>query len=84
MLMALYSLTLMGSAWSEITRYCLSFNDNHYFCMSIKNNMMNVSYTTFSEAGIRRVNQDVCRVVEMPECDRMLMVVCDGLGGHAM
>ena len=40
--------------------------------------MMNVSYTTFSEAGIRRVNQDVCCVVEMPECDRMLMVVCDG------
>lgn len=46
--------------------------------------MMNVSYTTFSEAGIRRVNQDVCRVVEIPECDRMLMVVCDGLGGHVM
>lgn len=46
--------------------------------------MTNINYTTFSEAGIRRVNQDVCRVVGIPQCGRMLMVVCDGLGGHAM
>ena len=45
---------------------------------------MKIEYTTFSEAGIRRANQDVCRVIEMPEHDRTLMVVCDGMGGHAM
>ena len=45
---------------------------------------MKIKYTTFSEAGVRRANQDVCRVVEIPEHDRALMVVCDGMGGHAM
>lgn len=33
-------------------------------------------YTTFSEIGKRRANQDVCRVVEMPEYNRALMIVC--------
>ena len=42
---------------------------------------MKIKYTTFSEAGVRRANQDVCRVVEIPEHDRTLMVVCDGMGG---
>ena len=45
---------------------------------------MRIRYTTFSEAGKRRTNQDVCRIVEMPEHDRTLMVVCDGMGGHSM
>lgn len=45
---------------------------------------MKIKYTTFSEAGRRRDNQDVCRVVEMPEHNRVLMVVCDGMGGHSM
>ena len=45
---------------------------------------MKIEYTTFSEAGRRRDNQDVCRVVEMPEHNRVLMVVCDGMGGHSM
>ena len=45
---------------------------------------MKIKYTTFSETGVRRANQDVCRVVEIPEHDRTLMVVCDGMGGHAM
>ena len=45
---------------------------------------MKTNYTTFSEAGKRRANQDVCRVIEFPEYDRVLMVVCDGMGGHAM
>lgn len=26
---------------------------------------MKIGYTTFSEAGVRRTNQNVCRVVEM-------------------
>ena len=45
---------------------------------------MRIRYTTFSEAGKRRTNQDVCRVVEMPERNRTLMIVCDGMGGHSM
>lgn len=45
---------------------------------------MKTNYITFSEAGKRRANQDVCRVIEFPEYDRVLIVVCDGMGGHAM
>ena len=45
---------------------------------------MRIRYTTFSEAGKRRVNQDVCRVIENPENNNFLMVVCDGMGGHSM
>ncbi len=45
---------------------------------------MHIKYITFSEIGRRRSNQDVCRVVEMPEYNRTLLVVCDGMGGHAM
>ena len=41
-------------------------------------------YTVFSETGKRIANQDICRVVEMPEQNRCLLVVCDGMGGHAM
>lgn len=45
---------------------------------------MKIEYTTFSEIGKRRANQDVCRVVEMPEYNRALMIACDGMGGHSM
>ena len=45
---------------------------------------MKIKYTTFSEAGVRRSNQDVCRVVEMPEQNRTMMIVCDGMGGHSI
>ena len=45
---------------------------------------MKIGYTTFSEIGKRRANQDVYRVVEMPEHNRALMIVCDGMGGHSM
>lgn len=45
---------------------------------------MKIKYTTFSEAGVRRSNQDVCRVVEMPEQNRNMMIICDGMGGHSM
>ncbi|MBO5698890.1 MAG: serine/threonine-protein phosphatase [Bacteroidaceae bacterium] len=47
-------------------------------------NIMKIKYTTFSEAGKRRANQDICRVIEIPERNRALMVVCDGMGGHSM
>ncbi len=45
---------------------------------------MKIDYTTFSEAGKRRANQDVYRIIELPEHNRTLMVVCDGMGGHSM
>ena len=45
---------------------------------------MKIEYTTFSEIGKRRANQDVYRVVEMPKYNRTLMIVCDGMGGHSM
>lgn len=45
---------------------------------------MVIKYTSFSEKGIRSSNQDVCRVVEMPDNNRTLFIVCDGMGGHAM
>lgn len=45
---------------------------------------MKINYTSFSETGKRRTNQDVCRIVEMPEHNRVLFVVCDGMGGHSM
>lgn len=46
--------------------------------------IMKIEYTIFSETGKRRANQDVCRVIETPEHNRALMVVCDGMGGHSM
>lgn len=45
---------------------------------------MKIRYTTFSEAGIRRENEDFCQVVSTPEEGRYLFVLCDGMGGHAM
>lgn len=45
---------------------------------------MKIEYTTFSETGKRRANQDICRVAEMPEHNRTLMIVCDGMGGHSI
>ena len=46
--------------------------------------MGKIRYTTFSERGIRRDNEDYCKVVANPDEDRYLFVVCDGMGGHAM
>ena len=45
---------------------------------------MKIEYTTFSEAGTRPYNEDYIRIVEIPEQDRTLFVLCDGMGGHAM
>lgn len=45
---------------------------------------MEIRYTTFTEKGIRAVNQDVLKVVKCPERRKTLFVVCDGMGGHAM
>ena len=44
--------------------------------------MSKIRYTTFSECGVRRDNEDYCQVVANPEAGRYLFVVCDGMGGH--
>ena len=45
---------------------------------------MDCRFIAFSEKGIRRSNQDICRIIEMPEHNRSLFVLCDGMGGHDM
>lgn len=46
--------------------------------------MGQIRYTSFSECGVRRDNEDYCKVVANPDKERYLFVVCDGMGGHAM
>lgn len=46
--------------------------------------MGQIRYTSFSECGVRRDNEDYCKVVINPDEGRYLFVVCDGMGGHAM
>lgn len=46
--------------------------------------MGKIRFASFSEAGVRRDNEDYCKVVTDPENNRYLFVVCDGMGGHAM
>jgi len=45
---------------------------------------MNIHYTTFSEAGNRRNNEDYIRIADIPSQDRTAFFLCDGMGGHAM
>ena len=44
---------------------------------------MKLEYTYFSEIGTRENNEDCLRVVTLPEYDRTLFIVCDGMGGHS-
>lgn len=46
--------------------------------------MGQIRYTSFSECGARRDNEDYCKVVADPGKERYLFIVCDGMGGHAM
>lgn len=39
-------------------------------------------YRFFSECGPRYKNEDTTGVVEIPDCDDAIFVVCDGMGGH--
>lgn len=43
---------------------------------------MKVYYGTFSECGPRPNNEDYIAVREMPEENRSVFVLCDGMGGH--
>lgn len=43
---------------------------------------MIIQYRTFSECGPRYKNEDTVSYVLMPEQQRALFVLCDGMGGH--
>lgn len=43
---------------------------------------MKIHYGSFSECGPRRNNEDYIAVRQMPEQDRSVFVLCDGMGGH--
>lgn len=45
---------------------------------------MEIRYITFTEKGIRAINQDVFKVIACPDQHKTLFIVCDGMGGHAM
>ncbi|MDD6784528.1 MAG: protein phosphatase 2C domain-containing protein [Prevotellaceae bacterium] len=44
--------------------------------------MVKIQYATISETGKRKNNEDAFRMVGMPDGNRWLAVVCDGMGGH--
>lgn len=44
---------------------------------------MDIRYATISKTGRRRNNEDAFGIVEMPEDNRFMGIVCDGMGGHA-
>ena len=46
--------------------------------------MSKIRYTSFSECGNRRNNEDYCQIVANPDDGHFLFVCCDGMGGHAM
>lgn len=43
---------------------------------------MKIRYSTISKTGRRSNNEDSFNVIEMPEKDRWMGIVCDGMGGH--
>lgn len=43
---------------------------------------MKITYSTISKTGKRPNNEDAFRVIEMPEENRWMGIVCDGMGGH--
>lgn len=44
---------------------------------------MNIEYSTFSETGRRRENQDYIQIFVDKEKNRAAFILCDGMGGHA-
>lgn len=45
---------------------------------------MKVNYATISKAGRRSYNEDCFNIIDSPEKDRWMGIVCDGMGGHSM
>ena len=44
---------------------------------------MKIKYATISKTGRRSNNEDCFNVLEMPEHNRFMGIVCDGIGGHS-
>ena len=44
---------------------------------------MKIKYATISQTGRRRNNEDCFNVLETPEHNRFMGIVCDGMGGHS-
>ena len=45
---------------------------------------MKIKYAFISKTGRRSNNEDFVKIIDKPEAQRWLGVVCDGMGGHAM
>ena len=44
---------------------------------------MEIKYSTISKTGKRHNNEDAFKVIDMPESNRFVGIVCDGMGGHS-
>ena len=44
---------------------------------------MEIRYATISKTGRRHNNEDAFKVIDMPESNRFMGIVCDGMGGHS-
>ena len=44
---------------------------------------MEIRYATISKTGRKRNNEDVFKVIDMPQNNRFMGIVCDGMGGHS-
>ena len=49
----------------------------------ITNINMEIRYATISKTGRRSNNEDCFNVLEMPEHNCFMGIVCDGMGGHS-
>lgn len=45
---------------------------------------MKIKYAFISKTGRRSNNEDFVKIIDKPEAQRWLGVVCDGMGGHAL
>ncbi len=44
---------------------------------------MEIRYATISKTGRRHNNEDAYKVIDMPQNNRFMGIVCDGMGGHS-
>lgn len=44
---------------------------------------MEIKYATISKTGGRHNNEDVFKVIDTPENNWFMGIVCDGMGGHS-
>lgn len=44
---------------------------------------MKIRHATISKIGRRRNNEDAFKVIDLPENNRFMGIVCDGMGGHS-